>query len=60
MDFDRLFTLQDFRDYVEHLESRFPPRCLRVGENEKEHLIYAGKVELIQEMRNCLEQDRNE
>ena len=45
---------------VAHLETLFPPRCLAPNENVAEHHRYAGKVELVQAMRqhlNDLEDD---
>lgn len=37
------------------LESQYPPRVRKVGEPELDHERYAGKVDLITELRRRLE-----
>jgi hypothetical protein len=37
------------------LEEQYPARCRRTGEDELIHERYAGKVELIAEIRSRLE-----
>lgn len=37
---------------VEFLESRFPARCLAQHESVEDHLRYAGKVDLIAQLRD--------
>lgn len=44
-------------DLVEDLETQYPPRCLEPRESVEDHHRYAGKVELVQELRNRLLQD---
>ena len=36
---------------IEALEAQYPPRCRLPKETEREHERYAGKVDLIQELR---------
>lgn len=38
------------RPQLEALLDAFPPRCMRLGETEGEHLRYAGRRELIEEL----------
>lgn len=40
---------------LERLEEQYPPRCRKQGEDELVHERYAGKVELIQELRRRLD-----
>lgn len=37
------------------LEVQYPPRCRRPGESELEHERYAGKVDLVAELRARLD-----
>lgn len=37
---------------IEALEGHFKPRCLGRSETAEEHLRYAGKVELVEQLRN--------
>lgn len=39
------------------LEALYPPRCLGRSETVEEHLRYCGMVELVANLRACLEQD---
>lgn len=39
---------------IEKLEEMFQPRCLQRNETAEEHLRYAGKVELVEWLRNRL------
>lgn len=39
---------------IDKLEQQFEPRCLQRNETAEEHLRYAGKVELVQMLRNRL------
>lgn len=45
----------DTHTLLERLEEQYPPRCRKIGEDELVHERYAGKVELIQELRRRLE-----
>lgn len=36
---------------LETLEALFPPRCLETGEGLGQHLRYAGRVDLIADLR---------
>jgi hypothetical protein len=38
------------------LEEQYPARCRKLGEDELSHERYAGKVELIAEIRSRLDQ----
>lgn len=40
------------RESLEALEGLFPPLCLGRGESVEDHLRYAGKVELVEMLRN--------
>lgn len=40
---------------LDQLEAQYPPRCRKEGESELEHERYAGKVDLITELRLRLE-----
>ena len=44
------------RRLVEWLEQTYPPRCRNPLDTEREHERYAGKVELVQELRNMFDQ----
>lgn len=44
-------------DLLEDFERQYPPRCLAKGETVEEHLRYAGKVELVSELRRYIERD---
>jgi hypothetical protein len=41
-------------ELVEHLEAIFPPRCQNITENGNAHQRYAGKVELVELLREHL------
>jgi len=44
------------RRMVEYLERAFPPRCLEPSrETVEEHLLYAGRVALVQDLRGILD-----
>ena len=45
---------------VRWLERHNPPRCRRVGETELEHERYAGRVDLISELRGMLDAEDTE
>lgn len=45
----------DTETLLQRLEEQYPPRCRKVGEEELAHERYAGKVELIQELRRRLD-----
>lgn len=45
----------DTETMLETLEEQYPPRCRRKGEDELDHERYAGKVELVQELRRRLD-----
>lgn len=46
---------------VAHLEALYPPQCYTGdGESLEAHLLYAGKVQLIVELRNVLEKQSEE
>lgn len=45
----------DTESMIELLEAQYPPRCRRPGEEELAHERYAGKVDLIAELRARLE-----
>ncbi len=45
----------DTETLLQRLEEQYPPRCRKIGEDELVHERYAGKVELIQELRARLE-----
>jgi hypothetical protein len=36
---------------IERLSEQYPPRCRRPDETERDHERYAGKVDLINELR---------
>jgi len=51
----------DSRELVEMLEKEYPPRCKRLKEDPEEHQQYAGKVSLIQWLRDWINRtDGNE
>lgn len=37
---------------IEELENMYPARCMKAGETLEDHLLYAGRVSLISEMRS--------
>lgn len=37
---------------LEELERHNPPRCMKAGEDLNSHLRYAGRVELVTELRS--------
>lgn len=41
-------------DLLDQLEEQYPPRCLKPGEEVEAHIRYAGKVELIEHLRDLL------
>jgi hypothetical protein len=41
----------DTETMLERLEEQYPPRCRLADETERDHERYAGKVELIIELR---------
>jgi len=45
----------DSDSLLEQLEKQYPPRCRRPDETERDHERYAGKVELIMELRTRLD-----
>ncbi len=45
----------DTETMLQILEEQYPPRCRKAGEDELSHERYAGKVELIQELRRRLD-----
>ena len=48
-------------DLLLHLEAAFPPRCYdHRGESLEDHLVYAGRVGLVEAMRSAFEQQRKE
>lgn len=47
---DKLPVLDN--ETLEQIEAAYPPRTKRRNESNDEHLIYAGKVELIEELRH--------
>jgi hypothetical protein len=42
---------------LESLEEQYPARCRKPDESEREHERYAGKVELLAEIRTRLGED---
>lgn len=42
---------------LKELEDEYPPRCKRIGESEENHQRYAGKVELVQALKQHLHID---
>jgi hypothetical protein len=42
---------QDTGTLLDQLEELYPPRCRRPDESEREHERYAGKVDLIAELK---------
>jgi hypothetical protein len=36
---------------IEDLEAEFPPRCKQPGESLEDHMVYAGRVALTQDLR---------
>lgn len=49
---DRLASPEVPKSLIEWLEREFPPRCLGTAETVEDHLRYAGKVELVQSLRD--------
>jgi hypothetical protein len=45
----------DTESMLASLEEQYPARCRKAGEDELAHERYAGKVELIQELRRRLD-----
>lgn len=39
---------------VKHLEAAFPPKCYEGVGSLEAHLVYAGKVQLVQTLRDIL------
>lgn len=42
---------KDTGTLLEHLDALYPPRCRKPKESELEHERYAGKVDLIAELK---------
>lgn len=42
-------------DLLRIMEAENPPRCMKPGESVEDHLRYAGRVELIAELKEWLE-----
>lgn len=47
----------DTHALLEQLEAQYPARCRRYDESEREHERYAGKVDLIAELRTRVERN---
>lgn len=47
----------DTESTLRQLEEQYPPRCRQADETERDHERYAGKVDLIAELK--LRLDRN-
>ncbi len=47
----------DTESLLAELETTYPARCRKPGECELEHERYAGKVDLIAELRRRLDKD---
>jgi hypothetical protein len=45
----------DSESLLIQLEEQYPPRCRRPDESERDHERYAGKVDLITEIRSRLD-----
>lgn len=45
----------DSESLIAQLEEQYPPRCRRPDESERDHERYAGKVDLITELRARLD-----
>lgn len=43
---DKIVTLQELKAFLE----KFQPRCLQPKEDPMEHMLYAGKVALAQQL----------
>jgi hypothetical protein len=42
---------KDTGTLLDHLDALYPPRCRKPDESEREHERYAGKVDLIAELK---------